>query len=140
LLRIAPQVRGAGGDPSPHTLSNEPKPDDIYRSALIDPRAGDVEDDASSTKQRKLSAIAGSILAEISLAKFLLAWLLLVVVPGILLGLSPLVFSAWLSQVTNKVATLSGLGSMIVLVLLAVIGGYGLRPVLRLMERSFWAL
>jgi hypothetical protein len=34
---------------------------------LIDPRRGDAEDDASSTKQRSLLAIAGSLLAEISL-------------------------------------------------------------------------
>lgn len=99
-----------------------------------------MEDDASSTKQRKLSAIAGSILAEISLAKFLMAWLLLVVVPGLLLGLAPLVLSAWLSRVTDKLTTFTGLGSIVVLVLLTAIGVYGVRPLLRLVERSFWAL
>jgi hypothetical protein len=99
-----------------------------------------VEDDASSTKARKLTSIAGTILAEVSLAKFLAAWLLLVVVPGVLLGLAPLVLSAWLSRVTDKVATLSGLGSLAVLVLIIAIGIHGLRPLLRLVERSFWAL
>ncbi len=34
---------------------------------LIDPRLGDAEDDASSPKQKSLLAIAGSLLAEISL-------------------------------------------------------------------------
>ena len=36
---------------------------------LIDPRLGDVEDDASSTKRRSLFAMAGSLLAEISFPK-----------------------------------------------------------------------
>ena len=34
---------------------------------IIDPRRGDVEDDASSTKQRSMLSLAGSLLAEISL-------------------------------------------------------------------------
>ena len=38
---------------------------------LLDPRNGDVEDDASSTKQRSLLSLAGSLLAEISLPKLL---------------------------------------------------------------------
>jgi hypothetical protein len=121
-------------------LSRKSQPEVIYRSALIDPRAGDVEDDASSTKARKLTSIAGTILAEISITKFLAAWFLLVVVPGILLGLAPLVLSAWLSRVTDKVATLSGLGSLAVLFFIITIGIYGLRPLLRLVELSFWAL
>ncbi len=115
-------------------------PQDIFELALIDPRAGDVEDDASSTKQRKLSAIAGSILAEISIAKFLLAWLLLIGLPGLLLGAGPLILTAWLSRVTDKVATLSGLGSILLLGLLALVGLYGLRPLVRLVENNFWAL
>ena len=57
---------------------------------LIDPRAGDVEDDASSTKKRKLTAIAGSMLAEFSLPKFILVWMLLVGLPALSLGLFPL--------------------------------------------------
>ncbi len=36
---------------------------------ILDPRLGDVEDDASSTKRRTLTALAGSLLAEISLPK-----------------------------------------------------------------------
>ena len=44
---------------------------------LIDPRLGDVEDDAVSTKQRSLLAVAGSLLAEISLPKLILSWVLL---------------------------------------------------------------
>ena len=40
---------------------------------LIDPRDGDRQDDASSTKMRRLAALAGSMLVEISLAKLALA-------------------------------------------------------------------
>ena len=49
---------------------------------LVDPRLGDVEDDASSTKRRSLLGIAGSLLAEISIPKLLTAWLFLIVLPG----------------------------------------------------------
>ena len=64
---------------------------------IIDPRCGDVEDDASSTKRRSLLSLAGSLLAEISLPKLALAFLLRIVVPVLLLGLAPLVASAWLA-------------------------------------------
>ena len=36
---------------------------------IIDPRDGDIEDDASSTKRRSLFSLAGSLLVEISLPK-----------------------------------------------------------------------
>ena len=49
---------------------------------VIDPRDGDVEDDASSTKRRSLLSLAGSLLAEISLPKLILSWTMLFVVPG----------------------------------------------------------
>ena len=39
---------------------------------IIDPRKGDAEDDASSTKRRSLFALAGSLVAEISLPKLVL--------------------------------------------------------------------
>ena len=42
---------------------------------ILDPRDGDAEDDASSPKQKSLLAIAGSLLAEISLTKLVLAWI-----------------------------------------------------------------
>ena len=49
---------------------------------FIDPRGGDVEDDASSTKRRSLLSLAGSLLAEISFPKLILSWIMLFVVPG----------------------------------------------------------
>lgn len=107
---------------------------------LIDPRAGDVEDDRSSTKNRKLAAIAGSMLAEISLLKFVVAWLLLVAVPGLVLGFVPLIVTAWFSNATEKFLALSGLGSLLLLGLIAAIGLFGGHPLFRIAEKSFWSL
>ena len=73
---------------------------------LIDPRLGDVEDDASSTKRRSLLAMAGSLLAEISLPKLIATWVLLILLPAVLLGLAPLIGSAWLAAFSSKVAAL----------------------------------
>ncbi len=53
---------------------------------IIDPRDGDIEDDASSTKQRSLFSLAGSLLAEISFPKLAVAWVLLIGLPGVALG------------------------------------------------------
>ena len=71
---------------------------------IIDPRDGDIEDDASSTKRRSLFSLAGSLLAEISLPKLVIAWMLLIGLPGIMLGVAPLIVSLWLSAATSKVS------------------------------------
>ena len=68
---------------------------------LIDPRQGDIEDDAASPGQRSLLAIAGSLLAEMSLPKLLFAWTVLLLLPAVLLGLAPLLASAWFSKCRN---------------------------------------
>lgn len=62
-------------------------------ASVVDPRRGDIEDDASSTKRRSMLSLAGSLLVEISLPKLIIAWALLLVVPGLLLGLAPVVFA-----------------------------------------------
>ena len=107
---------------------------------ILDPSQGDIEDDASSTKRHSLMALAGSLLVEMSFAKLLAAWLILVVLPGILLGLAPLAVSAWLSVVANRLAALAGVGSAIVLCLVLAIGWLGFRQLFRIVERSFWSL
>lgn len=110
-------------------------------SALIDPRGGDVEDDASATKQRSLLAMAGSLLAEISLPKLAVAWLLLIVLPGILLGLAPLVATGWLASLSRQIAmSWTGLWPLIVLALVLGLGWIGGRPLLRAAEQGFWSL
>ena len=108
---------------------------------VIDPRDGDAEDDASSTKQRSLFALAGSLVAEISLPKLALAWIFLIGLPGFLLGMAPLVISAWLGKASTHVLALySGLGSAVILSLLAASLWWGGRPAFRLVESSFWSL
>ena len=110
-------------------------------SPLLDPRHGDVEDDASSTKQRSLFAIAGGLLAEISLPKLALAWIILIVLPGILLGLAPLIATGWLAALSKKIVSLyGGIWPLLLLLLLVGLGWLGGRPVFRAAERGFWSL
>jgi hypothetical protein len=107
---------------------------------LLDPRKGDVEDDASSPQSRSMLAVAGSLLAEISLPKLALAWTFMIIIPGILLGLAPLVLTAWLTSVSARIGTLAGLWPLLVLALLLVAAWFGGRPVFRMVEKSFWSL
>jgi hypothetical protein len=108
---------------------------------VIDPRDGDIEDDASSTKRRSLLSLAGSLLAEISLPKLILSWTMLFVVPGLLLGLAPLVASAWVSMVSRKITSpLLGIGPALLLVTVLAIGLFGVRSLFRMAESSFWSL
>ena len=107
---------------------------------LIDPRRGDAEDDASSTKQRSLLAIAGSLLAEISLPKLLLAWIVSVVLPAVLLGLAPLVATAWFGKASARFQDLTGIGAAIVFIAVMAVGIASWRPLFRVAEANFWAL
>ena len=50
-------------------------------------------------------ALAGSLFAEISPAKLLLSWTMLFVVPALLLGLTPLIASAWITLIKDKIAS-----------------------------------
>jgi len=109
--------------------------------AIVDPRAGDVEDDSSSTKSRSLLSLAGSLLAEISLPKLAVAWLLLIIVPALALGLAPLIASAWAADVSSKLSSpILGLWPILVLGLLFALGWYAGRAIYRLAETGFWAL
>ncbi|MDQ8731129.1 metallophosphoesterase [Bradyrhizobium sp. LHD-71] len=108
---------------------------------LVDPRRGDIEDDASSTKRRSMLSLAGSLFAEISPAKLVLSWTMLFVLPGLLLGLTPLIVSAWIVLIKDRIASpLIGIWPILLLAFLAVLGLWGARSVLRLAESSFWAL
>ena len=78
---------------------------------LVDPRRGDIEDDAASPGQRSLLAIAGSLLVEISLPKLLFAWTVCCCLPAVLLGLAPLLASAWFSKLSQTLAALTGIGT-----------------------------
>lgn len=110
-------------------------------TVLLDPRNGDVEDDASSTSQRSLLSLAGSLLAEISLPKLFTAWIMLIGLPGLAVGLLPLLVSLWLGKLSAQLPSLlTGLGPMVFLAALLALAWAGGRATLRLLETSFWSL
>jgi hypothetical protein len=108
---------------------------------IIDPRNGDIEDDVASTKRRSLLSLMGSLLAEISLPKLVIAWMLLIGLPGLLLGAAPLLVSIWLASIIAKVASIYvEVLPALLLLALAAVGWFAGRPLLRLAENSFWSL
>lgn len=108
---------------------------------ILDPRDGDIEDDASSPKQRTLLSLAGSLLAEISLPKLAAVWLLLIGLPAVLLGAAPLLVSLWVAAVLSHAANLfTEIGPVLLLPPIAALGWFGGRKLLRLAESSFWSL
>src|SRR5262245_35980283 len=108
---------------------------------VIDPRRGDVEDDASSTKRRSLLSLAGSLLAEISLPKLALAWMLLLVAPALMLGLGPIVASAWVSKVWGKITgPLVGFWPLLLLAVVIALAWFAGGKLFRMVESSFWSL
>ena len=110
-------------------------------SPVIDPRLGDVEDDASSAKVRSLFALLGSLLAEISFPKLIWSFTVLFILPGLLLGLTPLVASAWVGMVSRKIVSpLLGIWPALLLLTVLAIGLFGVRTLLRMAESSFWSL
>jgi 3',5'-cyclic AMP phosphodiesterase CpdA len=111
-----------------------------FEEPLLDPREGDVEDDAASPKQRSFLAIAGSLLAEISLAKLAFAWTVLILLPAVLLGAAPLVVTIWFAKVSRTVAEFTGLGTVSVLLVIAGLGWFGWRPLWQAAEANFWSL
>jgi hypothetical protein len=97
-----------------------------HGGVLIDPRQGDVEGDASSPRERSLLAITGSLLVEISLPKLLFAWTISLLLPAVLLGVAPLVASAWLATVSRHILQLTEIGSALALVvIIAQVGRTG---------------
>ena len=128
-------------DVSPSSAASELARREPHGERLIlDPRDGDAEDDASSPKQKSLLAIAGSLLAEISLTKLILAWLVSIVLPAAILGLAPLVATAWAAGVFARVLELTGIGAALVLLAVVLAGWFGWRPLFRVAEANFWAL
>src|SRR5262249_20807319 len=103
--------------------------------AIVDPRAGDVEDDASSTKSRSLLSLAGRLLAEMSLTKLAAAWALLVIVPALTLGLAPLIVSAWVAGVSSMLNfPIRALWPLLVLAILFILGWYAAGTLYRVAE------
>jgi Calcineurin-like phosphoesterase len=106
---------------------------------LIDPRNGDIEADASSTKRRSLFALAGTLLAEVSLPKLALAFVLLVVMPAVLLGATPLLASIWFRTISSG-SYATGLSAIALVIGLVALAWFGGRRLFRVAEESFWSL
>lgn len=107
---------------------------------ILDPRDGDAEDDVSSPKQKSLLALAGGLLAEISLTKLLLAWLASILLPAVILGLAPLVATAWARGAVFRLLELTEIWPALALLGVALAGWFGWRPLFRAAEKNFWAL
>jgi len=108
------------------------------RTPIVDPRDGDIEADVSSTESRSLFALAGNLLVEVSLPKFAIAFVLLVVIPALLLGIAPVLASVWWSKVVSN--GVAGFGAIVFLAFLLAVGWFGGRKLYRLVESSFWSL
>ena len=108
---------------------------------IIDPHDGDVESDASSSKRRSLLSLAGSLLAEISLPKLIVAWFTLIGLPALLVGMIPIAAAIWINLVAQKFgAIFSGVVPALLFIAVAVVGFFGGRKLFRSAERSFWSL
>src|SRR3984957_14687951 len=128
-------------DVSPSSTQSElERREPVRARPILDPRNGDAEDDISSPKQKSLLAIAGSLLAEISLTKLVLAWIASIVLPAAILGLAPLIVTAWIGGVFSRVLELYGFGAALLLLVIVAAGWFGWRPLFRVAEANFWAL
>jgi Calcineurin-like phosphoesterase len=128
-------------DVSPSSAHFELRRDEPgWATPILDPRDGDAEDDVSSPKQKSLLAIVGSLLAEISLTKLLLAWIASILLPAAIVGLAPLVATAWIGGVLARALELTGFGAALLLVAIVAAGWFGWRPLFRIAEGNFWAL
>jgi len=108
---------------------------------LIDPRTGDVEDDVSSLKDRSLIVVASTLLVEVSLSKLLISVLIMILLPAVLLGLAPLLVSAWFSVLPRETAAfLGGTGTVVIVVVAPIVAWWGGPSLYRASERSFWSL
>jgi len=107
---------------------------------LVDPRYGDIEDDFASPEQKSLLAIAGRLLAEISLPKLLFSWVVSLLLPAVLLGLAPLIVTAWFAKASAHIMALTEFGAVLLLVAIVALGWLGWRPLWRMAEDNFWSL
>jgi hypothetical protein len=107
---------------------------------ILDPRLGDFENDHSATKQRSLLAIAGSLLGEISVTKLAFSWLIQFLFPAVLLGMGPLILTAWIGEASSRLAEATGFGAALIVLAALAVAWFGWRPLFRLIESNFWSL
>src|SRR5262249_1273724 len=108
---------------------------------VIDPRDGDIEDDASSPGRHSLLSLAGTLLAEISFPKLAVAFIWLIMLQGLLLDLSRIIDAVRTDALYSKIRTpFAELWPAVLLLAIIVTGLLGGRSLLRLAEASFWSL
>src|SRR4029078_9970183 len=78
---------------------------------------------------------------EISLAKLIVAWLILFIVPAVIVGLVPLIAAVWAGKLAGKIPrALIGVVPIVLFVGVAALGWLFGRRLFRLAESSFWSL
>ena len=109
--------------------------------SFADPRAGDIEDDSSSTTRHSLLRHAGTLLLDTSLPKLALALVQALVIPGIVLGAAP-VAAVWFGQqVWARLSSEATLLSIVAFLALDAVLLWRFGPrLVRVVERDFWAL
>lgn len=123
------------------TRHAQPPQDHPQLTSMIDPRLGDIEADALSTKKRTMLSLAGNFLVEISFPKLLTVWALLIAMPALVLGIAPLIGAAWLTKLFSSLTnSYAGLWSLLILVALPCLGWLLKRPLRRAVEQGFWSL
>ena len=70
----------------------------------------------------------------------LMAWILLLVVPGLILGFVPIIASVWISMVSRKITSPFAVICILLLAVIVALGWFGGRGLFRLAESSFWSL
>jgi len=112
----------------------------LHLNPLADPRWGDIGDDTASPKRKSLLAIAGSLLVEISLPKLLLAVTALLLLPAVLLGIAPVIATAWVTSTSRHLLRLGESWAALTGFLSIALGWIAWRPLLRAAEANFWSL
>ena len=63
-----------------------------------------------------------------------------ILLPAVLLGLAPLILTAWASEASGRLAEATGVGAALVALAVFVVARFGWRPLFRLTESNFWSL
>ncbi len=90
-------------------------------------------------KRRSLLAMPSGLFSpKISLPKLIASWVLMILLPALLLGLAPLVVTAWLKKALQTLsASYTGVWPLVVLAIVVVVGWFGGRRLFRICRARF---
>ena len=137
MSRSVPE-QGAGVETTARGRVRQVAPSDL--DPLVDPRWGDVGADTASPERKSFLSIAGSLLVEISLPKLVFAMTVLLLLPTVLLGIAPLIVTAWATTTSKQLLELSEISAALTGIVLIALGVIAWRPLLRVAEVNFWSL